>query len=389
MDVGNGGLENAPPAADLMEASCCGTAGISRGRAALDSEGAFPGASPGADSRDGRGHSPEADLDPAAGAGLADGTGSSSRIGTAAPEGPMARAWSGMRRLAGGIFLMGSDSPSAIQADGEGPVREVALKPFLLDAHAVTNRRFARFVAERRYVTEAERLGWSFVFAGLLPDDFPPTRGVAHAPWWRQVEGACWRHPRGPGSGLDGRDDHPVVHVSWNDAMAYCEWAGARLPTEADWEDAARGGLVRKAYPWGDELTPDGKHRCNIWQGSFPARNTGEDGWLDTAPVDAFPPNGFGLFNMCGNTWEWCADWFSRDFHRKGSHADPRGPAVGTHRVIRGGSYLCHAAYCNRYRVSARSGNTPDSASGHMGFRIARDIDAPGSSAFEAPIGNP
>jgi formylglycine-generating enzyme required for sulfatase activity len=281
----------------------------------------------------------------------------------------------GMVRLKGGAVLIGSDDGLGSPADGEAPEREVRLKPFLIDACAVTNRRFARFVEETGHVTDAEKAGWSFVFAGLLPDDFPPTRAVARTPWWRVVEGASWKQPTGAQSNVRERQEHPVIHVSWNDAAAYCRWAGMRLPTEAEWEYAARGGLVRKAYPWGDELTPEGRHVCNIWQGAFPSKNTGEDGFLGTAPVDTYPPNGYGLYNMAGNVWEWCADWFSRDFHKTGPRVDPSGPSHGTHKVIRGGSYLCHASYCNRYRVSARSGNTPDSSTGHMGFRCVKDIE--------------
>ena len=268
---------------------------------------------------------------------------------------------------------MGTDDAVGYPADGEGPVHPVSLRPFWVDACAVTNARFQEFVASTGYATDAERSGWSFVFGGLLPDDFPETRGVAAAPWWRQVEGADWRHPEGPLSGIDGRMDHPVVHVSWHDAMAYCGWADARLPTEAEWEYAARGGLNQRRYPWGDELTPGGVHRCNIWQGRFPSVNTGEDGYYGTAPANAFQPNGFGLYNVAGNVWEWCSDWFSPRYYAASPKHNPPGPPEGTHRVIRGGSYLCHESYCFRYRVAARSASTPDSSTGNTGFRAARD----------------
>jgi formylglycine-generating enzyme len=268
---------------------------------------------------------------------------------------------------------MGSDAAHAYPEDGEGPAHEVELSAVAIDAHAVSNDQFAAFVEATGHVTEAERFGWSFVFAGFLPDDFPATRGVASAPWWRQVYEAWWRRPEGPQSSLDGRGDHPVVHVSWNDARAYCGWSGTRLPTEAEWEYAAAGGRSDGApYPWGSELEPGGRHLMNVFQGTFPTTNTMEDGYAGTAPVDAYPPNGYGLHNMTGNVWEWCADWYDPAAYRSGGARDPAGPAGGTHRVMRGGSYLCHASYCRRYRVTARSGNSPDASTGNLGFRVAR-----------------
>jgi sulfatase modifying factor 1 len=262
-----------------------------------------------------------------------------------------------MVTIEGGPFLMGSEDVLSYPADGEGPVRLRSVRSFRIDATTVTNSDFSDFVRATGYVTEAERWGWSFVFGGLLPDDYPPTRGVVQAPWWRQVEGARWSQPEGPHSSVAERLDHPVVHVSWDDAMAYSVWAGKRLPTEAEWECAARGGLVQKQFPWGDELVPAGGHRMNVWQGTFPTHNTLDDGWLGTCPADALPPNGFGLHNMTGNVWEWCADPFDT-----------------AHRVMRGGSYLCHESYCRRYRVAARSGSAPDSSAGNVGFRCVADL---------------
>jgi sulfatase modifying factor 1 len=242
--------------------------------------------------------------------------------------------------LAGGTFAMGSEDPDAHPQDGEGPVRDVTVGPFAIGAATVTNEQFAAFAAATGHVTTAEREGWSFVFAGLLPDDFPPTRALADAPWWRQVHGASWRD--------DDRPDHPVVHVSWEDAVAYCDWAGGRLPTEAEWEFAARGGLERKRYPWGD--APPTADRANLFQGDFPSSET-----RGTVPSVSLEANGFGLHNASGNVWEWCADEFA--------------PGV---KAMRGGSYLCHDSYCNRYRVAARTGSPADSTSGNLGFRMAR-----------------
>jgi len=282
----------------------------------------------------------------------------------------------GMRRLDGGEFLMGTGSEQAWASDGEGPVRAVHLAPFYMDACAVSNQQFAEFVAATAYVTQAEQFGWSYVFhKEVAAKARQKTRGVAQgAHWWLGVEGACWKRPEGLGSNIHRRLEHPVVHVSWQDAMEYCAWAGKRLPTEAEWEYAARGGLEQRHYPWGDELMPGGKHMCNIWQGKFPTLNSGADGYTGAAPVKSFAPNGYGLYNTSGNVWEWCSDWFSATHHLNAPRENPRGPDAGECKVIKGGSYLCHASYCNRYRVAARTANTPDSTTAHCGFRCARDI---------------
>jgi formylglycine-generating enzyme required for sulfatase activity len=278
--------------------------------------------------------------------------------------------------LPGGDFVMGTDGRYGYPADGEGPAHAVQLRPFSIGRCAVTNAEFAVFAEATGHRTEAERFGWSFVFAGLLPEDFESTRGVAGAGWWRQVEGADWAHPEGPQSVIGERGDHPAVHVSWNDADAFCAWAGVRLPTEAEWEYAARGGLVGSRFPWGDELEPQGEHRMNVFQGSFPTHDTAADGYAGTAPVASYAPNGYGLHQMTGNVWEWAADWFAPAYYAAAPRDDPRGPSAGTARVMRGGSYLCHDSYCNRYRVDARSSNTPDSSTGNLGFRIASSVDA-------------
>lgn len=290
-----------------------------------------------------------------------------------ASESPTGR----MVQLPGGAYLMGTDYSEGFAQDGEGPVREVTLEPFWIDRCPVTNELFAKFVEETKYVTEAERFAWSLVFWAHIPEDrFEDLveDTVAAAPWWCKVPGANWRSPEGPGSSVFSRRTHPVVHVSWNDAARFCQWSGQRLPTEAEWEYAARGGLVQKIYPWGDKLRPGGKHLCNIWQGEFPREDSGDDGFTGTCPVDAFPANGYGLYSVTGNTWEWCADWFSSSYHVTGPRTNPKGPDHGDARVIKGGSFLCHKSYCNRYRVAARTSNTPDSSTSHMSFRCARHL---------------
>lgn len=271
-----------------------------------------------------------------------------------------------------GDFLMGSDAPDA--RPNEGPVRRARVGAFLMDRTEVTNAQFAQFVKATGYVTVAERpIDWERMSSQVPPgtpkppDDMlqpgslvftPPTRSVPlHDPsaWWAWTRGACWRHPEGPGSDIADRMDHPVVHVAFDDAVAYATWAGKRLPTEVEWERAARGGLDGKRFVWGDE--PIDATRCNVWQGEFPTLNTAEDGFPRTAPVGSFPPNGFGLADMAGNAWEWCSDEF-----------------VPGERVHRGGSFLCHADYCSSYRPSARMGSTPDTGLSHLGFRCARDV---------------
>ena len=282
-----------------------------------------------------------------------------------------------MVRLDGGSFWMGSETPHGFPADGEGPVRKVSLNAFYIDRFPVTNERFAEFAKASGYVTDAERFGWSFVFEGHIPLEqrrLLVEDTAAAAPWWCKAPGADWLHPEGPGANVENRLHHPVVHVSWNDAVHYAKWAGKRLPSEAEWEYAARGGLEQKLYPWGDELTPDGQHLCNIWQGTFPDFDAAEDGYSSPAPVNAFAPNGYGLHTVTGNTWEWCADWFSPDFHMFGTRLNPVGPPRGSAKVMKGGSYLCHQSYCHRYRVAARTSNTCDSSTTNIGFRCVRDL---------------
>ena len=320
---------------------------------------------------------------------MADGccTPDATRIGNGAPgtATPGSRAAVGgahddgrpMRELPATTFLMGTTAGDGFPADGEGPIREVSLSGFAIDLCAVSIDDFAAFVEDSGYVTEAEHFGWSFVFKNHVPKSaFKKglVRTVPGLAWWYAVDRACWKRPEGPGSNVRKRGDHPVTHVSHADACAYCAWAGKRLPSEAEWELAARGGLEQRIYAWGDELTPGGKHFCNIWQGRFPEHDRAADGYAGTCPVRAFPPNGNGLYNVAGNVWEWCADWFSADYHLTASGTDPGGPPRGSNRVMRGGSFLCHRSYCNRYRVAARTSNSPDSSTANLGFRCARSL---------------
>lgn len=270
-------------------------------------------------------------------------------------------------RVPGGAGRIGTDEAVGHPDDGEGPCVPVDLTPFWISTTAVTTEKFAAFVQETGYRTDAERFGWSFVFAGLAtPVVKAMSKRSPEAPWWLQVYGASWHQPTGPGSAANSRD--PVVHVSWRDAQAYATFAGRRLPTEAEWEIAAQGGLGSVRYPWGNDFPVGRRARANIFEGTFPTNNTAADGYLGTAPVDTFAPNGYGLHNMVGNVWEWTGDWFSA---RRHGGRNPTGPASGTAKVIKGGSYLCHDSYCNRYRIAARTSNTPETSTGHTGFRLA------------------
>jgi formylglycine-generating enzyme required for sulfatase activity len=276
-------------------------------------------------------------------------------------------------RLPGGRFSAGTDR-AILPQDGEGPARHVQLRPFWIDPYAVTNAWFARFVAATGTVTEAEGFGWSLVFRGFVEAVTPQMLSPAAPPWWCRVERACWRAPEGPGSTWQDRPDHPVVHISWHDAQAFARWAGGRLPDEAEWEYAASFGRPGARFPWGDAEPDDLAFQpCNIWQGDFPHHNAGTDGFAGTAPVDRFAENGCGLFNLCGNVWEWCADSFRiRSLSREAKTRNAQSLAQ-RQRVLKGGSYLCHRSYCYRYRIAARTGVSADTSTGHAGFRLVFD----------------
>lgn len=288
------------------------------------------------------------------------------------PRNPTERHSIAQCSIPAGRFLMGDSSGDGFADDGETPVHEVTLDAFEIDATPVTNAQFARFVEATGHETDAERFGSSAVFHLLVEAPTADITGpVSGTPWWIGVLGADWRHPGGRTSSVAGLDDHPVVHVSWHDAMAYCRWADRRLPTEAEWERAARGGVEGATFPWGEAPIDgsDGVWRANVWQGSFPVHNTAGDGWIGTAPAYSYEPNGYGLWQTVGNVWEWCADRFAAGYYAVSPPQNPPGPSIGAERVLRGGSYLCHPSYCNRYRNSARSRNTPESSMGNAGFR--------------------
>jgi sulfatase modifying factor 1 len=293
--------------------------------------------------------------------------------------------------IAGGPFLMGSDH----HYPEEAPAHKVSVGGFWIDPHTVTNDEFKRFVNETGYVTLAEKPAKAEDYPGAKPELLEPSSVVFKKPttqvdmrnaynWWTYVKGADWRHPRGPGTSTHGLGQHPVVHVAFEDAEAYAAWTGKELPTEAEWEFAARGGLAGAVYSWGEEFTPDGKPMANTWQGRFPYENLLEDGYEWTAPVARFPPNGYGLYDMAGNVWEWTTDWFQNhdkiqkscctlDNPRGGDRDrsfDPRDPLVRIpRRVMKGGSHLCAPDYCHRYRPAARMGQPIDTSTCHLGFR--------------------
>lgn len=274
--------------------------------------------------------------------------------------------------IPGGRAILGTSAPQLLE-DGEGPLRSKTLKPFRMAATAVTNAEFAAFVEETGYETEAEEFGWSFVFWTDVGEAVPPTEGVLGVEWWRRVDGANWRDINGPGTAEHAwHPDHPVVQVSARDASAYAAWAGGRLPSEAEWEHAARGGGGDIRFPWGDEEPDDeASFPCNIWQGKFPRQNTAADGWKTTAPAQSFAPNGYGLYNMAGNVWEWTADTYRVKSLKKSVRKRLEG--MRGYKVLKGGSFLCHRSYCYRYRIAARTGNSPDSTTTHQGFRVVWD----------------
>ena len=278
----------------------------------------------------------------------------------------------GLVSIPGGPSVLGTNRPE-LSVDGEAPLRKTNVKPFAMEATTVTNARFRSFVDATGYVTDAEQFGNSFVFVHLLPEDTPPSRAVAAALWWREIEGATWSSPLGPGSEDACLPNHPVVHVTWNDAQAFAKWAGGRLPNEAEWEHAARGGLGDVRFPWGDHEPNDTDFfPCNIWQGPFPEENLKLDGYMATAPARSFEPNGYGLYNMVGNVWEYTSQPFKVKSLKKSVQRAHAGKAG--FKLSKGGSFLCHASYCYRYRIAARTGISADSSTSHQSFRLVFDV---------------
>lgn len=312
---------------------------------------------------------------------------------------PALKSHAGMKRIPGGIFSMGSYDAQG-RAD-EYPVHQVRVKAFWMDESEVTNAAFAAFVKSTGYITTAEKaIDWAELSKQvpkgtpkpadslLAPSSlvFVPTTGQVdltdYSQWWAFKRGADWRHPTGPGSTIQGLENHPVVHVSWDDATAYARWAGKRLPTEAEWEWASRGGLSNKIYPWGDESVNSAPYKANSFQGHFPYEDQALDGYkTTTAPVKSFPANGYGLYDTAGNVWEWCSDWYRADYYKKSPSLNPHGPSSShdpdepgvAKRVMRGGSFLCNDGYCSSYRCSARMKSSPDSGLQHTGFRCVMD----------------
>lgn len=293
----------------------------------------------------------------------------------------------GTVKITGGLFRIGADD----QLPEERSAEAVTLSGFCMDAYEVTNAQFTQFVQETGYVTVAERPLSAEQFPDLSDDQRAPGSAVFQSPapgqplqelsWWQWVPGANWQHPEGPNSSINGRENHPVVHIAFEDAQAYATWAGKSLPTEAQWEFAARGGLKDAIFSWGNTYSPK---KANTWQGEFPVENTLADGYLGTAPVGSFPPNGYGLYDMTGNVWEWTQDWY-RIGHDGKAHSvdpvasnrqesfDPRDPGVSKH-VIKGGSFLCARNYCSRYRPAAREAQSPDTGTSHIGFRLVTPL---------------